>query len=431
MTPFRFIHAADLHLDSKFAGIKGLSDHIRQHVRESTFTAFRHLIDVAIAEQVDFIVISGDVYDAADSSLRAHLALHTAFEELANHGIHTYVIHGNHDPLDAPRLHIKESDYIHVFGSEVASYTARRRKDQREVAIVSGISYPTSKVTENTALKFHRIDGSTLFHIAVLHANVDGDPLHETYSPCTRQQLSSSGYDYWALGHIHQRQVIQEYPHIVYAGNIQGRSVKETGPKGCYVVEVSEEGLVDLSFHILDQVRYVVEEISIQDINDIDDWRMRVEEKVDSLRLLHPDRMSIVRWVMTGRSPIHRELESGYVAHEMEEELRRREIERAQRGQFAGLVWCERISLQSGIEINQSELMLEDHFLGEMLRLSNQIVQHEELLDKALAPLKSNRIIREMVQEATDEERQDWIERARELGAMLLIDHTSDGGRNG
>ncbi|WP_438349789.1 metallophosphoesterase family protein [Paenibacillus sp. FA6] len=433
MIPFRFIHAADLHLDSKFAGMKGLSDIIRQHLRESTFIALRHLIEVAIVEQVDFIVISGDVYDAADSSLRAHLSLQAAFEELGSHGIHIYVIHGNHDPLDGPRLQIKDADHVHVFGPEVESYRARRRTDQREVAVVSGISYPTSKVTENTALKFRREDESTLFHIAILHANVDGDPVHETYSPCTRKELESSGYDYWALGHIHQRRVIQEYPHIVYAGNIQGRSVKETGPKGCYVVEVSEDASLQLTFHELDHVRYVREEMSIDGIHDIEEWRMRVEEKVDNIRILRPDQMSIVRWIITGRSSIHRTLESGHVARELEDELRRREIARAESGQFGGLVWSESISLHSGIEIDRSELMREDHFLGEMLRLAEKVDQHDELtkelLDKALAPLMSNRVIRGMLNETSEQERREWLERAGELGAMLLLDKASDGGR--
>ncbi|AOZ93997.1 metallophosphoesterase family protein [Paenibacillus crassostreae] len=434
MNPFRFIHVADLHLDSKFIGMKGLSDHIRQHLRESTFNALRQLIEIAIVEKVDFIVVSGDVYDAADSSLRAHLAIQAAFEELGRHGIHIYVIHGNHDPLDGPRLQIRNDDHVHVFGPEVESVIARRRLDQQEVAVVSGISYPTSKVTENMALKFHRDEKLSLFHIGILHANVDGDLIHETYSPCTRKELEASGYDYWALGHIHMRRVIQEYPHIVYAGNIQGRSVKEIGPKGCYVVDVSEVASVQLTFHELDQVRWLIEKISIDGIHDIDEWRMRVEEQVESIRSQLPDRMSIVRWIITGRSSIHRELESGHIAEELEQELRRREIVRAEKDQFGGLVWSESMSLQSGIEIDRAELILEDHFLGELLRLADKIEADtdlsKELLDKALSPLMNNREIRLLVNESTAEEKQEWLERAGELGAVLLLNEIGEGGRS-
>lgn len=432
MIPFRFIHSADLHLDSKFAGMRGLSEDIRQHLRESTFTALRHLIELAVAEQVDFIVISGDIYDAADSSLRAHLSLQAAFEELGNHGIHVYLIHGNHDPLDGPRLQIKNAGHVHVFGTEVESYTATRRSDQQEVASISGISYPTAKVTENTALKFHRDPAVPLFHIAVHHANLDGDPAHETYSPCTRKELEITGYDYWALGHIHQRRVIQEYPHIVYAGNIQGRSVKETGPKGCYVVEVKEDASLQMTFHELDSVRWFREEISIEGIDNEDEWRIRVEDKVDDIRKQRPEQMSIVRWIITGRSSIHRALETGHVTDDLEQELRRREIVRAESGHYEGLVWSEGFLIQSGIEIDVAEMMLEESFLGEMLRLEDRAEQDsvlaKDIMEKALAPLMSNREIRRIISETSEQERQEWLHRAGELGAVLLLDKSADGG---
>ncbi|OAB32851.1 metallophosphoesterase family protein [Paenibacillus glacialis] len=433
MTPFRFIHTADLHLDSKFAGMKGLSESVRQHLRESTFSALRHLMTLAVAEQVDFILISGDIYDAADSSLRAHLSLQAAFEELGTHGIHVYIIHGNHDPLDGPRLQIQNAEHVHVFGAEVESYIARRRGDQQEVAVISGISYPTSKVTENTAMKFLRDPDSSLFHIAIHHANVDGDPAHETYSPCTRKELEASGYDYWALGHIHQRRVIQEYPHIVYAGNIQGRSVKETGPKGCYVVEVLEDASLHMTFHELDSVRWFREEISIEGIHNEDEWIIRVEDHVDTIRRLRPGQMSIVRWIITGRSSLHRALEGGHIADELEQELRRREIERAENGHFGGLVWTESISLQSGIEIDRADMMREDSFLGEMMRLESQAEQDgefgNELIETAMTQLMSNREIRRMISESSEQERQEWLYRAGELGAVLLLERAADGGR--
>lgn len=243
MIPFRFLHAADLHLDSRFAGLSHLPQDIRSYLRESTFAALGRLVGVAILQKVDFVVISGDVYDVSEASLQGQLRFREALEELGRHGIQVFLIHGNHDPLDGPRLSSAPPAHVTVFGgSEPEHVTARRREDGREVAVVSGISYPTSKVTENTALRFSRQPGSSLFHIALLHGNVDGDLQHETYSPCTRKDLIGRGYDYWALGHIHKRSILHEHPPIVYPGNIQGRSIKETGPKGCYTVDVSAEG---------------------------------------------------------------------------------------------------------------------------------------------------------------------------------------------
>lgn len=158
---------------------------------------------------------------------------------------------------------------VTVFGAgEAGQAVACRRRDGAEVAVISGISYPTAKVTENTALLFNRKPGSSLFHIALLHGNVDGDLQHETYSPCTRKDLISRSFDYWALGHIHKRSILHERPAIVYPGNIQGRSVKETGPKGCYIVDVNPEGLTDLRFRELDTVRWQVKEIPIDGLTD-------------------------------------------------------------------------------------------------------------------------------------------------------------------
>lgn len=429
MIPFRFIHTADLHLDSLFAGMKGLSDNIRHHLRESTFGALTQLVEVAIAEQVDFIVISGDVYDAADRSLRAQLSLQAAFDQLGYHGIHVYLIHGNHDPLDGLRLHGKQGDHVHVFGPKVEHFIAKRCSDQQEVAVVSGISYPTSKVTENTALHFIRDKESSLFHIAIHHANLDGDPEHETYSPCTRHDLSASGYDYWALGHIHQRAIIQESPHIVYPGNIQGRSIKEIGAKGCYVVEVKEDSSLHMTFHELDRVRWFREEISIDGIENEDAWRLKVEERIEVIRMLRPQHMSIVRFTITGRGQVHRALEHGYLADELEEELRRKEAARAEHKQFGGLVWIEGFSLQSGIELDYDVMKHEDSFLGEMLRLVDQAVQDDsaqDILRKALTPLMGNREIRAILNESSEQERLDWLYRAGELGAVLLLDKASD-----
>ncbi|AJS59405.1 metallophosphoesterase family protein [Paenibacillus sp. IHBB 10380] len=431
MIPFRFIHTADLHLDSLFAGMKGLSDSLRHHLRESTFGALIQLVEVAIAEQVDFLVISGDVYDAANRSLRAQLSLQAAFDQLGYHGIHVYLIHGNHDPLDGLRLHGKPNDHVHVFGSEVEHFIAKRRSDQQEVAVVSGISYPTSKVTENTALRFIRDKESSLFHIAIHHANLDGDLEHETYSPCTRHDLSALGYDYWALGHIHQRAIIQETPHIVYPGNIQGRSIKEIGAKGCYVVEVNEDATLHMAFHELDRVRWFREEISIDGIENEDAWRIKVEERMELIRTLRPQHMSIVRFTITGRGQVHRALEHGYLADELEEELRRKEIMRAEHQQFGGLVWIEGFSLQSGIEIDYDVILHEDSFLGEMVRLVERSVQNDsvqDILRVALTPLMGNREIRKILNDSSEQERLDWLHRAGEMGAVLLLDKASDGG---
>ncbi|WP_151736090.1 metallophosphoesterase family protein ['Paenibacillus yunnanensis' Narsing Rao et al. 2020] len=425
MEAFRFLHAADLHLDSRFAGLSGLPQPIRSYLKESTFAALGRLVRLAVEQEVDFIVISGDVYDVSDASLQGQLRFREALQELGGHGIAVYIIHGNHDPLDGPRLNSGPPPLVTVFGGvQPEQAIARRRSDGKEVAVVTGISYPTAKVTENTALKYSRIPGSTLFHIAMLHGNVDGDLQHETYSPCTRKDLLDRGFDYWALGHIHKRQILQESPPIVYPGNIQSRSVKETGPKGCYIVEVDAGGVPALTFHELDAVRWEIRELSIEGMADEAEWTGAAEQAVEALRQELPGMMTVVRFRITGRGAVHRSLARKGAADDLLTELRRRDTLRAERGDYAGLVWVESFSIESGLPVDRERLLAEDSFLGEMLRLSAGIQESpaalEELVTGALRPLLEQQELRRLLSSAGESEKLGWLQNAVELSIALL-----------
>jgi exonuclease SbcD len=425
MIPFRFLHAADLHLDSRFAGLAHLPQAIRSYLRESTFAALGRLVGVAIEQNVDFVVISGDVYDVTDASLQGQLRFREALDELGRHGIQVFLIHGNHDPLDGPRLTAAPPDHVTVFGgSEPGQAVARRRADGREVAVVSGISYPTAKVTENTSQRFSRQPGSSLFHIALLHGNVDGDLQHETYSPCSRKDLIGRGYDYWALGHIHKRSILHEHPPIVYPGNIQGRSIKETGPKGCYTVQVDAEGATLLQFHELDSVRWQVREIPIEGLADEASLTRAVENAVEDIREETPQLMSVVRFRLTGRGDIHKVLAEKGAADDLLSELQRRETVRAERREYGGLVWTEGFSVETGLAIDRERLLGEDSFLGEMLRLAGRSgdsgQELDELIASALRPLMENQEMRKLLMSTGREEKHEWLKSAAELGITLL-----------
>ncbi|MRN52767.1 metallophosphoesterase family protein [Paenibacillus monticola] len=425
MIPFRFLHAADLHLDSRFIGLAHIPPSVRSYLKESTFAALGRLVGVAVQEKVDFVVISGDIYDISDASLQGQLRFQEALQELGRHDIGVFLIHGNHDPLDGPRLTSEPPKHVTVFGSEEPVHAVGyRRSDGKEVAIVSGISYPTAKVTENTALTFHRKQGSSLFHIALLHGNVDGDLQHETYSPCTRRDLIERGYDYWALGHIHTRSILLERPAIVYPGNIQGRSIKETGPKGCYVVDVDEEGGTTLHFHELDSVRWWVKEISIEGLSNEAEWIEAVERAVEEIREMHPQAMSVVRFRLTGRGNVHRLLAEKGAAEDLLAELQRRETMLAERQEYNGLVWTEGFAVESGLAIDREQLLLEDSFLGEMLRIAmrseNNPSELDDLINTALQPLMENQELRKLLSSVGADEKLDWLRQAAELGVTLL-----------
>lgn len=425
MIPFRFLHAADLHLDSRFSGLAHISPAIRSYLRESTFAALGRLVRVAIQENVDFIVISGDIYDISDASLQGQLRFQEALQELGKHGIHVFIIHGNHDPLDGVRLTTEMPSHVTVFGGLKPEHaTAYRRSDGQEVAIISGISYPTAKVTDNTAINFIRKSGSRLFHIAMLHGNVDGDLQHETYSPCSRRDLIERGFDYWALGHIHKRSILNEKPAIVYPGNIQGRSIKETGPKGCYLVDVDEAGNTTLQFQELDFVRWQVRELSIEGFNNEAEWIQGVEQVIEDLREELPEMMSVVRFRLIGRGNVHKVLAEKGAAEDLLSELQRREALRAERNDYKALVWTEGFALESGIAIDRDRLLGEDSFLGEMLRIA-ELSEHspealEEIINSALKPLLENQELRRLLSGTSSEDKLSWLRGAAELGITML-----------
>lgn len=436
MPSFRFIHAADLHLDTPFTGMSGLPDRLRRHLQESTFAALGDMVELAVSEDADFVVISGDVYDASESSLRAQLRLKEAWDKLAHHGIPVYIIHGNHDPLSSSRLRLAYPPNVTVFGgSRPESVTALRRRDGQPVAVVSGISYPTASVTDNTALMFRREANSPLYHIALLHANVDGQEGHDAYSPCSLKDLKDSGFDYWALGHIHKRQVLSESPWVVYPGNIQGRNPKETGPKGCYVVDVSDQGEALLTFRELDHVRWIEFDVTIEDLTTEEAWKERVEEKLEEIREGLEGKTGIARMTFVGRGPLHPILQNGRECADLLMELQRREtlrIEGDSSPVLNSVVWPAGFKVKTGMDIDRSRLAGEDSFLGELLRLGDRTAlvpgQVDDLVETALAPLLEHRILRAHVKSLGPGERLELLQRAQELAASLLMEEEFKGG---
>ncbi|GAF06513.1 hypothetical protein [Paenibacillus pini] len=208
--------------------------------------------------------------------------------------------------------------------------------------------------------------------------------------------------------------------------------MKETGAKGCYIVDVDVNHSAKLTFYSLDEVRWFREQISIDDIQDEEDFNLKLSEIMDGIRLSRPEIMSIIRFEIIGRGSLHRVLENGHFTDEMLQELRRRAIRDAELGHCKGIVWVEGISVQSGSELNRAAMLQEDSFLGEMLRLAERAELEadvgEDLVQKALAPLMSNKALRKLLGEIGVQERNEWLNRSSELAAMLMLDPDLVGG---
>jgi exonuclease SbcD len=244
MKKVTFIHGADLHLDSPMVGLKHLPEKIFKRIRESTFVAFKKLINSALEKKVDFVVLAGDLFDGEDRSLRAQSRLRAEMQRLEENGIHVYIVHGNHDHLSGTWVNFDMPSNVHVFSDEVEVKTLTTKTGT--TVNLYGFSYSKRHIYDRKIDNYLKQDGAD-FHIGILHGNEAGSKEHSNYAPFYLKDLLDKQFDYWALGHIHKRTILSEHPPVLYPGNTQGRNKKETGLKGFYSVSLNEFG-TDLTF---------------------------------------------------------------------------------------------------------------------------------------------------------------------------------------
>ena len=257
MSTIRFIHTADLHLDSPFKGMTGLSSGQLGQLRESTFSAFLKLIDYALRSKPDFVLIVGDIYDGEDRSLRAQLKFQEGMEKLNVAGIPVFISYGNHDHLSGNWTRFNLPPNVHAFDGEVGE--ARLNVNGLDV-LIYGFSYKERHIREAMIENFPVAKNEDAIHVGMLHGSLAGDETHAVYAPFTKNELLAKRYDYWALGHIHLRQHLHSEPPIVYPGNLQGRHRNERGVKGFYEVELSK---VSASFEFIPTSALVFERLNV------------------------------------------------------------------------------------------------------------------------------------------------------------------------
>ncbi|TYV88953.1 metallophosphoesterase family protein [Listeria monocytogenes] len=238
MKEIQFLHMADLHLDSPFIGLSTLPQPLFSAIQESTFQSLERITTVAIKEAVDFVLIAGDIYDSEDQSVRAQARFAKEMKRLEAANIPVFMIHGNHDFLEKHKEKLALPSNVHVFSEQVEVMS---HKTATGVSVnIYGFSYNERHIRSSLVGEY-KIQGDADFHIALLHGSeVSSSEEHDVYAPFRVQEISKKGFDYWALGHIHKRQLLAESPSIYYPGNIQGRNRKESGEKGASIVTLSE-----------------------------------------------------------------------------------------------------------------------------------------------------------------------------------------------
>jgi len=295
----KFIHCADLHLDSPLRGLAQKMDAPVDEIRLATRRALTNLVDLCIQESVDFLVIAGDIYDGDWQDYSTGLFFNREMGRLRNHHIPVYIIRGNHDAASNITKNLQLPDNVYEFSMD---HPETILLDELKVAL-HGMGYKEREVWNNIALEYpDPVPG--YFNIGLLHTSLEGQDGHERYAPCRLEELVQKGYDYWALGHIHKREILHTDPYIIFPGNIQGRHVRETGNKGCYLVKIQEDKVIP-EYRDLDVMRWFVCSVDLSDIETEQELLGIVENQLSDFVLENPGMPLAIRIELFGNTPLH------------------------------------------------------------------------------------------------------------------------------
>ncbi|MBM3493399.1 MAG: DNA repair exonuclease [Armatimonadetes bacterium] len=290
MSDFTFIHASDLHLDSPLRGLERYEGAPVDDIRGATRKALGNLVELAIREQVAFVLIAGDVYDGDWPDYNTGLHFNSRMAELARHGVQAFLVRGNHDAQSRMSRELATPGNVKRF-SERNPESAML--DDLGVAI-HGMGFRTADVSEDLSQRYpDPVPGA--LNIGLLHTSATGREGHEPYAPCDPARLASHGYDYWALGHVHRAETLNTAPWIVFSGNTQGRHARETGPKGCRLVRVTDGHIAEAEFVPLDVVRWEHLEVTAGPEASASDAMDAVGKKIEEATAAIGDRLLAAR----------------------------------------------------------------------------------------------------------------------------------------
>lgn len=293
----KFLHAADIHLDSALTGLRrngGIPAHV---TRDCTRRALANVVDLAIAEDVAFVIVAGDLYDGDWKDFSTGLFFADQMRRL---GRPCFMVRGNHDAASVITRTLAAPPNVQVFSS-LKSETFLL--DDLGVAL-HGRSFPNRAVPEDLSASYPR-PVSGRFNIGVLHTSAEDRGEHETYAPCTVDALVAKRYDYWALGHIHARRVLHQHPHIVFPGNIQGRHPNETGAKGVTLVEVQDGRIVRAEPYATDVLRWAQVRVDAAGVESMGELALRLRLALAAAQEGAEGRPLIVRLVLSGATALH------------------------------------------------------------------------------------------------------------------------------
>jgi exonuclease SbcD len=356
----KFIHTADIHLDSPLRGLSAYPDAPAERVRTATRDAFFNLVTRAIDESVDFVVIAGDVYDGDWKDFNTGLYFVRQMGRLRQAGIPVYLLYGNHDAESEMTKGLDLPDNVHVFSSRKAE---TYRIDAQKVAL-HGRSFKVAATTDSLLPSYPEPMPGWL-NIGVLHTAIEGNSEHAKYAPCSIGELQAKGYQYWALGHVHEHWIQRGDVTIAYPGNLQGRHIRECGPRGALLVTAEAGEITDVERFEVDVLRWHAIEVDISQAVTLKSAARLAGQDIE--RLLDSvagDLPIAIRVTFIGQSIAHRELLG------QESQLRQEVIAQAV-ALDPDRIWIEKVKIASHSPNGASGRILDDESADALMELEN------------------------------------------------------------
>jgi DNA repair protein SbcD/Mre11 len=409
----RFIHAADIHLDSPLRGLDEYPGAPVERVRGATREALKNLVDLCLAERVDFLVIAGDLFDHDWRDFHTALFVAKEMQRLDAGGIPVFVIFGNHDSVQEMSRRTPWPKNVSVFDHRRPE---TKRLERCQVA-VHGQSFAKREITENLVPDYPEAVPDW-FNIGLLHTNANGNSQHDSYAPCSVPELVAKGYDYWALGHVHEFQILHRQPHVIYSGNLQGRHVRETGNKGCVLVTVSDGEVTEIEFRETDVLRWFQKSVALLAEDGPMELQERVRDTLNGVASAADGRCAAVRLQIEGRCQAHRDLVRDAVRQQTIADLR------ALAGEFGGELWIEEIQFRTRPLIDLESRRQAKDIVGELLReIAGLAGDPQRLRDFAeeLKPLEM-KVGLDMIDFQNTEQLAAWLRESESLLVNALVE---------
>ncbi len=365
---FKFIHAADLHLDSPLRGLEQYEGAPVEQIRGATRQALGNLVDLAIAEEVAFVLFAGDLYDGDWKDYNTGLFFARQMTRLREANVRVFFLAGNHDAASQLTRHLRLPDNVKMLSVQRPESVIL---EDHGVAL-HGQGFYTRAVTDDLSAAYPT-PVPHLFNIGLLHTSVDGREGHEPYAPCSLDGLLFKGYDYWALGHVHKREILHQDPWILFPGNIQGRHIRETGPKGCTLVTVQDGRVLSADHQDLDVLRWSMCEVDASGAMTGEDVLDRVGRALTHQLGANASRPLAVRLQLLGSCRAHAEISSNV-------ERWTNEVRAAATDLSGGTLWIEQVRIQTQTEADLAQMLGSDDPLGGLLRAVRDLETDDQLM---------------------------------------------------